>query len=49
MKKLTQAVYLPIHKQKPIDGDQRFHTYIKAGIEMIPVFMYTLGIETARS
>ena len=47
--KETSAEYLPIYKQKPIDGYQRFHTYIKAGNEMIPVFIYTLGIETARS
>lgn len=40
--KETSAEYLPIYKQKPIDGYQRFHTYIKAGIEMNPAFIYSM-------
>ena len=47
--KETMAEYLPTHKQKPIDGYKRFYTYIKAGIEVIPIFIYALGIKTAHS
>ena len=43
MQKLTQAEYLPTHKLKLFDRHKRFHTYIKAGIEMIPAFIYSMA------
>ena len=42
MQKLTQAEYLPSHKQKLFDGQRRARICKKAGIEMIPAFIYSL-------
>ena len=44
--KETQAVHLPTYKLKSFHGQRRPRICKKAGIEMIPAFIYALGIET---
>ena len=47
MQKLTQAEYLPSHKQKLFDGQRRARICKKAGIEMIPAFIYSMDCNEA--